>query len=230
MDLRNILTVKQVFSTVRLHATTFNSGAGAHGAARKTRRRCASEEAIKGAPEGNRPSGWQGPRGQTQWLLGGFQLHGIGAIVTKCRKDNFCRECGALRPYNAKLYCAECDAARLCLSRAKHKILIQAWMKANKNYMNWRAREWQKKHPLRKAAAVRRWAMANREHLAIATAARGKLRREATPRWANKFFVLEIYRLAALRSRNAWRAGVGRSRRLRTRVARLRGCGMSDAE
>src|SRR5437899_4133482 len=132
-------------------------------------------------------------------IVGGINLDGIGAIVTKCRKDNFCRECGILRPYNAKRYCERCAAVKIRETQIKNMGRVRAWAQANKERMNRIKREWRKSHPLQKAKATRKWARANQEHLNVMAAARGKQRREATPRWANKFFIVEIYKLAALR-------------------------------
>lgn len=126
-----------------------------------------------------------------------------------------CRKCGAEKPraefYAHKLtsdglnsYCKRCvtDAA-------------VAWKKANPCRAAASQKKWNDAHPETLSAATKKWRRRRREHVrryanawikahpAEANARNSRHRAEklqATPAWANKFFISEAYELAQLRT------------------------------
>jgi len=75
------------------------------------------------------------------------------------------------------------------------------WRKAHPEEHAANSANWKKENPERSAATASAWGKANPEICAARTAKREAQKLQATPAWANQFFIEEIYDLAALRTK-----------------------------
>lgn len=64
-----------------------------------------------------------------------------------------------------------------------------------------RVSKWQKAHPVLRRQTRAKWKRNNPEYLNVDQAFRRARKLEATPKWANRFFIAEAYRLAKLRTK-----------------------------
>lgn len=124
-----------------------------------------------------------------------FEPSSGSRVCPECRPKG-CAECGAiLKDHRAdKKVCDECKP-KTALQRSRD------WYCSNKQ----RKREYDEKrrleNPALYRAASKRHRIANPNVKNADTGARRKRFREATPKWANRFFIKEIYLLAIERSR-----------------------------
>jgi hypothetical protein len=82
-----------------------------------------------------------------------------------------------------------------------------AWKKVNPDRRAAASLAWVARNPERHAANCRAWKRANPGKVAASTRHRQARQIQATPTWANEFFIAEAYELAALRTRvlgSAW--------------------------
>ena len=87
----------------------------------------------------------------------------------------------------------------LCKSCAKANVI--AWYDKNKARHRLKAKKWWAENKPLHAVAVARWQKANSAKRNAGYAERRALKMKACPRWANKFFIEEIYDLARLRTK-----------------------------
>jgi hypothetical protein len=149
---------------------------------------------------------------------------GIGEVKT-CSKCGETKPAGAFYPDRSKpdgrrSYCKDCGKASAASwakanphsARAssaayrgsnpeKVKVGAAAWKKANpeKNKASYTA--WDKANPEKRRALHRAWDKANPGKANARTRRRQAAKLQATPAWANNFFMQEAYTLAALRTR-----------------------------
>jgi len=82
----------------------------------------------------------------------------------------------------------------------KVALKLKKWRKANLGKEAARAKEWRKLNPGR-TAAQKRWDKKNKHKRNEYRARRNAAKINATPKWANRFFIQEIYDLATLRTK-----------------------------
>ena len=93
--------------------------------------------------------------------------------------------------------------------REKYRSLHRAWRERNpeKTKQEWTEERkrvhaaWVKKNPDRRALHNRKWLVNNRDKVNATYANRRAKKLNATPAWANKFFISEAYHLARLRTK-----------------------------
>jgi len=110
------------------------------------------------------------------------------------RKTNFCVLCTTIRPYNAKRYCIDC-------AKQQHLEVMRQYRSRNRHHINALRRAYVKRNPERTATATKKWATLNKVYRVAAAAKREAGRINATPAWANHFFINEAYSLARLRTK-----------------------------
>lgn len=101
---------------------------------------------------------------------------------------------------DCKVCCATRNRAWLDKNQARHRTHTTAWRKANPIKAAASVKKWNSEHPERAAG---NWARYAKAHAAEKNARRSERRarqRRATPAWANKFFIEEIYDLARRRT------------------------------
>ena len=75
-----------------------------------------------------------------------------------------------------------------------------AWREANQEKNDALVREWVKKHPERRREIANNWRKRNPDKVNAVYARRRAAKKNAVPKWANQFFISEIYDLARRRS------------------------------
>lgn len=75
------------------------------------------------------------------------------------------------------------------------------WAKTNVNRHRENGRNWRLKNPERSAEMSAKWVSENLHKCAEREAAKRAITKQATPKWANKFFMQEAYHLARLRTK-----------------------------
>jgi len=91
---------------------------------------------------------------------------------------------------------------KYCLAHPdRRKASKLKWYLANRERWNEYAKTRRKKFPKEVAAAVKDWTIRNRAVLNAKKSKRMAARRGAMPKWANEFFIEEIYDLAKLRTK-----------------------------
>ena len=125
--------------------------------------------------------------------------------ATKDGKAPQCKDCVRVTNAAWKARNPASVAAAYTRWRKRHPQTVAA-LKArshrkNPVVSNTRASKWRAANPLRARAIVAAWKRANPAAVNEASAERKAARRHATPAWANKFFISEIYELAQLRTK-----------------------------
>jgi hypothetical protein len=80
--------------------------------------------------------------------------------------------------------------------QAKHNYYLR-----NKELCNARARDYEARHRDKANARLTKWRKLNPSRHASIVAQRNASKLKATPKWANRFFIDEIYHLASLRTK-----------------------------
>lgn len=75
------------------------------------------------------------------------------------------------------------------------------WREANREKSNQFSEEWKRQNPEKRRAVVRAWNKRNRDKVNAVYARRRAMKLKACPKWANDFFIKEIYHLARLRTK-----------------------------
>ena len=83
----------------------------------------------------------------------------------------------------------------------KVKASKRAHSKKRSKHIMGRVREWVRKNPEKRKANVSKWDKANRDSCNARDAKRRATKLNATPKWANTFFIKEAYELANLRTK-----------------------------
>lgn len=136
-----------------------------------------------------------------------------------------CSKCGVIKPLTeyhrhrktrlgVYSQCKVCKAALHAHKRASNPSQLREaslrWYHNNRDRASTTAAAWKAKNVEKRAEHWKRWYAENRERVLaardpakVAAAVRERQARKlkATPAWANKFFIQEAYRLAALRTR-----------------------------
>lgn len=93
------------------------------------------------------------------------------------------------------------DSARwYAKHREKIRLRHKEWRKSNRGKAAKKSSDWRKKNP-GMTAAQRRWIKRNKWKVNEDAARRKSAKLNATPKWANRFFIQEIYSLAVLRTK-----------------------------
>lgn len=129
----------------------------------------------------------------------------IGKVCTKhpelqgSRSDK--GECrGCCREYLAAWRAKNPDRANGVVARAT-AAQTRAWRQRNPERAAAQTRAWCQRNPERAAAIKRRYKDRHVEKIAADYAARRGVAKQATPAWANKFFIREAYALAKMREK-----------------------------
>jgi len=132
--------------------------------------------------------------------------------VRKSAKDgreSHCRECAGEK---VRLYHAthkEATKAYKIANKERSSIVDKAYRESHKAETKARTSKWSKLNLERRIAANREsrkisrreWSRANPHLVCQQAAKRRAVSRQATPKWANRFFIQEAYHLAALRTK-----------------------------
>ena len=137
--------------------------------------------------------------------------------VDSCEREHYAL--GFCRRHYLRAKSAEINAARRSayVANIEHERSIRrVWRKANPekvkatkqrhhiahaDKIKARVREWVRKNPEKRKANVRAWDKAHADVCAAKLANRRAKKFNATPSWANKFFIAEAYHLARLRTK-----------------------------
>lgn len=126
---------------------------------------------------------------------------------TKCREVKPLGDYYAHRPAKdgRQSWCKECHRAE-CRSRyaadpAKKQQTNAAWDAANRKRRAAISRSWRVANPEGASAATKAYEQANPEKGYARCGTRRATKRNATPPWANRFFIQEAYHLAKLRTK-----------------------------
>ena len=123
----------------------------------------------------------------------------------KCGLFNYCKACASM----AALSWNKAHHDRYKENHARWKVAhpekVKAWKSNwhtnNKEIMLKQSREWAKNNPEKRKASHKRWHLANPDWTNANKALRRAKEFNATPKWANKFFMQEAYALAKLRTK-----------------------------
>lgn len=107
---------------------------------------------------------------------------------SKCGESNPLAKANKSRKTGEQLFRTHCV---MCEKQRK-----AVWITNNKEHHNAKCREWTLKNPEKRKEIRKKW----QEHNAPYFGRRKEFVRKATPKWANGFFIKEIYSLAKLRS------------------------------
>lgn len=112
-----------------------------------------------------------------------------------------CARCGVFKPLsefypNVKMAQGVRGMCKLC---CKADVIL--WQKNNSKRVSDKTAKWGKAHRDVTRAAARRYTKNNLPKFAARNARRKAMKRQATPAWANKFFIEEIYDLAKRRTK-----------------------------
>jgi len=127
-----------------------------------------------------------------------------------------CTKCKAIQPLmdfyahkpakdGRQSWCKKCHRAE-CVQRYRvdpaRKLVANAdWQKANRDKRAAHAKAWRQANPERAAAVTRAYERANPEKGYARVGTRRAAKQNATPAWANRFFIQEAYHLAKLRTK-----------------------------
>lgn len=111
----------------------------------------------------------------------------------KASKDGYRKQCKSCRKEAAKLY------SPLYYSRNKDK--IRQYREDNMEMLSIAAKQWRERNKESFRQVKRDWQQRNSDLSNAATAKRRAAKKQATPLWANVFFISEIYALAKMRER-----------------------------
>lgn len=99
------------------------------------------------------------------------------------------------------MFSREYHKAYRLIHRAKKQAYDAEWAKKNPEKIAMRGARYRAKNKERDAARKRAYRLANKEKVNALSAYHRALRLQATPKWANKFFISEAYHLATLRTK-----------------------------
>lgn len=134
-------------------------------------------------------------------------------IQTSAKACTKCKEVKSLMDYYANKYvadgrqswCKTCqrmsERAAYAANPAKKRASNSAWDQANRDKRAAISKAWREANPERAAAVVRAYESANPEKGYARCGTRRATKRNATPVWANRFFIQEAYHLAKLRTK-----------------------------
>lgn len=127
-----------------------------------------------------------------------------------------CKSCGEVKPLGSfhkrasakdghQPVCKPCAIAKVVQYQRDNadRVLarIKAWGEANKEKTLEYKAKWKAKNKERNAAINAEWKRSNAEAVRSASNKKNAIRRQATPAWANQFFISEAYDLARLRTK-----------------------------
>jgi hypothetical protein len=135
---------------------------------------------------------------------------GLFWICKKCKKEysaGYYKKNRANMIQNAKDWAeknkerrSELNAKWRANNPEKHLDSFRNWREKNKELHVKKVVDWQKLNPEKVKLSHDKWAKNNRHVFRMVAAERRAICKSATPKWANKFFMKEIYHLARLRS------------------------------
>lgn len=128
-----------------------------------------------------------------------------------------CNRCGELKDIQDFSKATTCKDGYRMYCKACQKLKRDEWRKNHKEHHNEKCAMWVKQNPEKRKEINRKWrdsqsletlremrrnsVLKNRELYRVSTSLRRKRVRNATPEWANTFFLQEAYLLAQLRSK-----------------------------